>query len=45
MLEVPLDVMNEEVPDTYVPSFSAKTAPAPDDVAAAAQALAGWNGR
>ena len=43
MLEVPLDVMNEEVPDnwTYVPSFSAKTAPAPDDIAAAAQALAG----
>jgi acetolactate synthase-1/2/3 large subunit len=42
MLEVPLDVMNEEVPDnwTYVPAFSAKTAPAPDDIAAAANALA-----
>ena len=43
MLEVPLDVMNEEVPDNwnYVPSFSAKSGPAPDDVAAAAKALAG----
>ena len=43
MLEVPLDVMNEEVPDTwnYVPSFSAKSGPAPDDVASAAKALAG----
>ena len=42
MLEVPLDVMNEEVPDNwkYVPSFSAKSAPAPDDVASAAKALA-----
>jgi|TARA_B110000879_G_scaffold200616_1_gene274777 acetolactate synthase-1/2/3 large subunit len=42
MIEVPLDVMNEEVPDNwqYIPSFSAKTAPAPNDLAAAAQVLA-----
>jgi len=42
MLEVPLDVFNEDVPDNwqYTPAFSAKTAPAPDDVAVAAQVLA-----
>lgn len=42
MLEVPLDVFNEDVPDTwqYTPAFSAKTAPAPEDVAQAAQVLA-----
>jgi acetolactate synthase-1/2/3 large subunit len=42
MIEVPLDVMNEEVPDNwqYVPSFSAKTAPAPSDLEAAAKVLA-----
>ena len=42
MLEVPLDVMYEEVPDNwnYVPSFSAKSGPAPDDVASAAKTLA-----
>ena len=41
MIEVPLDVMNEEVPDNwqYVPSFSAKTAPAPSDLKAAAKVL------
>jgi len=37
-----LDVFGEDVPDSweYIPAFSAKTAPAPDDVAAAAQVLA-----
>ncbi len=42
MIEVPLDVMNEDVPDDwqYVPAFTAKTAPAPEDVAAAAKVLA-----
>ena len=41
MIEVPLDVMNEEVPDNwqYIPSFSAKTAPAPSDLKAAAKVL------
>ncbi len=43
LLEVPMDVFGEEVPDTwdYVPAYSAKTAPAPDDVARAAEVLAG----
>ncbi len=42
LLEVPMDVFGEEVPDTwqYTPAFSAKTAPAPDDVARAAAVLA-----
>ena len=42
MLEVPLDVFGEDVPDTweYVPSFSAKTAPNPSDVEIAASVLA-----
>jgi thiamine pyrophosphate-dependent acetolactate synthase large subunit-like protein len=42
MIEVPLDVMNEDVPDDweYIPSFSAKTGPAPSDVDAAAKVLA-----
>ena len=42
VIEVPLDVMNEEVPDTWVyePAFSAKSAPNPADVAAAAEVLA-----
>jgi len=42
VVEVPLDVFGEDVPDSweYIPAFSAKTAPAPDDVAAAAQVLA-----
>ena len=42
MIEVPLDVMNEEVPDNWVyePAFSAKSAPNPADVAAAAEVLA-----
>lgn len=42
MVEVPLDVMNEEVPDSWVyePAFSAKSGPNPADVAAAAEVLA-----
>jgi len=42
LLEVPLDVFNEDVPDdwVYVPSFRARTAPDPADVAAAARVLA-----
>jgi thiamine pyrophosphate-dependent acetolactate synthase large subunit-like protein len=42
MVEVPLDVMNEEVPDNWVyePAFSAKSGPNPADVAAAAEVLA-----
>ena len=42
LLEVPVDVFDEEVPDnwTYIPAFSAKTAPAPDDLAVAAKVLA-----
>ena len=42
LLEVPLDVFNEDVPDSwqYTPAFSARTAPDPADVAAAAQVLA-----
>ncbi len=42
LLEVPVDVFNEDVPDTweYTPAFSAKTAPAPADIASAAQVLA-----
>lgn len=43
LLEVPVDVFAEEVPDSwqYVPSFSAKTAPAPNDLEEAAKVLAG----
>ena len=39
---MPVDVFDEDVPDnwTYVPAFSAKTAPAPDDLAVAAKVLA-----
>jgi thiamine pyrophosphate-dependent acetolactate synthase large subunit-like protein len=42
LLEVPLDVFNEDVPEdwVYVPSFRARTAPDPADVATAAQVLA-----
>ena len=42
MIEVPLDVMNEEVPDSWVyePAFSAKSGPNPADVEAAAAVLA-----
>jgi acetolactate synthase I/II/III large subunit len=42
MLEVPVDVFNEDVPDTweYVPAFSAKTGPDPSDIEAAAKVLA-----
>jgi len=42
MLEVPLDVFNEDVPDTWehVPAFSAKTGPAPSDIEVAAKVLA-----
>ncbi len=42
LLEVPMDVFGEDVPDDweYTPAFSAKTAPAPDDLASAAQVLA-----
>ena len=42
MLEVPLDVFNEDVPDTweYVPAFSAKTGPDPSDIEVAAKVLA-----
>lgn len=42
VIEVPLDVFGEDVPDNweYIPAFSAKTAPAPDDIATAAQVLA-----
>ncbi len=42
LLEVPLDVFGEDVPDdwAYTPAFSAKTAPAPDDLKTAAKVLA-----
>ena len=42
LLEVPVDVFGEDVPDNwqYTPAFSAKSAPAPDDVASAAKVLA-----
>ncbi|MBM4205889.1 MAG: thiamine pyrophosphate-requiring protein [Gammaproteobacteria bacterium] len=41
LLEVPLDVFNEDVPEfTYVPSFTARTAPDPKDVTVAAKVLA-----
>ena len=42
MIEVPLDVMNEEVPDSWIyePAFSAKSGPNPTDVEAAAAVLA-----
>ncbi len=42
LLEVPMDVFGEDVPDNweYTPAFSAKTAPAPDDIAQAAAVLA-----
>lgn len=41
LLEVPLDVFNEDVPEfTYVPSFTARTAPAPTDIERAAKVLA-----
>lgn len=42
LLEVPMDVFGEDVPDNwqYTPAFSAKTAPAPADLASAAKVLA-----
>jgi thiamine pyrophosphate-dependent acetolactate synthase large subunit-like protein len=42
LLEVPLDVWGEDVPDdwTYTPSFAARSAPDPAAVAAAARVLA-----
>jgi acetolactate synthase-1/2/3 large subunit len=42
LLEVPVDVMDEDVPDDwqYIPAFSAKSAPAPNDIATAAKVLA-----
>lgn len=42
MLEVPVDVFNEEVPDSweYIPAFSAKTGPDPSDIETAAKVLA-----
>ncbi|MFM7119072.1 MAG: thiamine pyrophosphate-requiring protein, partial [Gammaproteobacteria bacterium] len=42
MIEVPLDVFGEDVPDdwVYVPSYRARTAPDPADVARAAEVLA-----
>ena len=43
MIEVPLDVMGEDVPDdwVHVPAFKAKSAPDPSDVKEAAELLAG----
>ncbi len=43
MIEVPVDVMGEDVPDDwhYTPAFSAKSAPDPKDVQIAASVLAG----
>lgn len=43
LIEVPADLWNEEVPDgwSHTPSFTAKSAPDPADVATAAQVLAG----
>jgi len=43
LIEVPADLWNEEVPDgwSHTPSFTAKSAPDPRDVATAAQMLAG----
>ena len=42
LLEVPLDVMGEDVPDNweYQPAFRATSAPAPDDIGRAAELLA-----
>jgi acetolactate synthase I/II/III large subunit len=42
LVEVPLDVFNEDVPDdwVYVPSFKARSAPDPANVAEAARVLA-----
>lgn len=41
LLEVPLDVFNEDVPEfTYIPSFTARTAPDPTDIERAAKVLA-----
>jgi len=42
LIEVPLDVFREEVPDdfVYVPSFKSRTAPDPADLASVAQVLA-----
>ena len=42
LVEVPLDVFREEVPDdfTYEPSFKSRTAPDPEDVSRAATVLA-----
>jgi thiamine pyrophosphate-dependent acetolactate synthase large subunit-like protein len=42
LIEVPADLWNEEIPDgwSHTPSFTAKSAPDPADVATAAQVLA-----
>lgn len=42
LLEVPVDVFDEDVPDTweYTPAFSAKTGPNPSDVGTVAKVLA-----
>ena len=42
LIEVPLDVFREEVPDdfVYVPSFKSRTAPDPADIASVAKVLA-----
>ena len=42
LLEVPVDVFNEDVPDSweYIPAFSAKTGPDPSDIEVAAKVLA-----
>ncbi len=42
LLEVPVDVFNEDVPDSweYIPAFSAKTGPDPSDIEVAAKILA-----
>ena len=42
LLEVPMDVFGEDVPDdwVYTPAFSAKTAPAPNDLESVAHVLA-----
>ena len=43
LLELPVDLINDEVPDNwvYTPAYTARTAPDPADVAAAATVLAG----
>lgn len=43
LIEVPTDLWNEEIPDgwSHTPSFTAKSAPDPADIATAARVLAG----